>query len=324
MGFSLAVIVISFIVGFAMKRGGLCTYAAVTQMVNERRMERMMVFLGVGAWATLLILPLHWMLPSQISLSSVHSNLLMTVLGGAVLGFGAYLNRGCFFGTFVALVSGNLNYVATLLGLSLGVIVAHVSFSAFISEALEVSAVSEPTLGGYVWLGIMLLFAIFMTFSVRLSDNNTLRKLLGLDSLRLENVLLMILIGLCGAFLYATVSGWNYSDVLSNISLQLVGTQELGASHMAMLCTVFMLIGGITAAVKSKEFRIHKVQVSAIMGSFFGGIFMGSFSLLIPGGNDALLLSGFPSLAPHAFVGYFSMLFSMLVLVYLFRNHHKQ
>ena len=58
--FYFAVIVISFLVGFAMKRGGLCTYAAVTQMVNDRRMERMMVFLGVAAWATVIILPLHW------------------------------------------------------------------------------------------------------------------------------------------------------------------------------------------------------------------------------------------------------------------------
>ncbi len=205
--FFTVVAIVSFLVGFAMKRGGLCTYAAVTQMVNERRMERMMVFLGVAATATLLVLPLHWFFPEQMSLSSTHRNMFMTIIGGIVLGYGAYLNRGCFFGTFVALVSGNLNYVATLVGLSFGVIVSHLYFSDFIVKTVEQSSISEANIGAYVWLAMMMAFAFFMVFSLKLGSENTIKKLLGLQNLRTQNVVMMILIGLCGGFLYATVSG---------------------------------------------------------------------------------------------------------------------
>ena len=40
---------------------------------------------------------------------------------------------------------------------------------------------------------------------------------------------------------------------------------------------------------------------------------MGAAAVIIPGGNDGLLLSGMPALAPHAWVGLLSMLISMLV-----------
>ncbi len=150
--FSLSVVFVSFFVGYAMKRGGLCTYAAVVQIVNERRFERMMVFLGVAAWATLIILPLHWIFPSQISLSFTHNNLLIATVGGAILGLGAFLNRGCFFGTFVALVSGNINYIATLIGLSFGVSVTYNYLTDFLPNTLTISYVYEPTLYAYLWL----------------------------------------------------------------------------------------------------------------------------------------------------------------------------
>ena len=60
---TLAIVLVSFLVGFAMKRGGLCTYAAVIQIVHHKKIERMMVFLGAAAWATLIVLPLYWATP---------------------------------------------------------------------------------------------------------------------------------------------------------------------------------------------------------------------------------------------------------------------
>ena len=95
---TLAVILVSFLVGFAMKRGGLCTYAAVIQMVHHKKIERMMVFLGAAAWATLIVLPLYWLTPhwsttQQFSLSLTHHQALIALIGGAVLGIGAFLTQ---------------------------------------------------------------------------------------------------------------------------------------------------------------------------------------------------------------------------------------
>lgn len=321
--FSLAVIFTAFLVGFAMKQGGLCSYAAVVQIVNDRRHERMMVFGGVVAWATLIILPLHWMFPSKISLALTHYDLIIALVGGVLLGLGAFLNRGCFFGTFVALVSGNINYVATLLGLSIGVAITHFYLENAIIKVSHITYVHEPSLGAYIWLIVMILFALFMGLSVKLSKDNFMKRVTGLDMLSWKSVFSMIVIGLGGALLYATVNGWSYSDVLSNTTSNLIGKQEMGASLTAILSTIAMIIGGITAAVLAKEFHMSSIRFFVILGCFVGGVFMGATSMFIPGGNDGLLLSGIPSLAPHAFIGYFSMIISMLVLVYVFRNERK-
>ena len=321
--FSLSVVFVSFFVGYAMKRGGLCTYAAVVQIVNERRFERMMVFLGVAAWATLIILPLHWIFPSQISLSFTHNNLLIATVGGAILGLGAFLNRGCFFGTFVALVSGNINYIATLIGLSFGVSVTYNYLTDFLPNTLTISYVYEPTLYAYLWLIFMTLFALFMSFSILLSKDHFIKKVSGLDILSWKSVFSMITIGIGGVLLYATVNGWNYSDVLTNTTFKLIGIQQKGATTIALLSTISLIIGGITAAVVAKQFVIRRVNFFLIVGCFTGGAVMGSASMLIPGGNDGLLLKGIPSLAPHALGGYLSMLISMWVLVYIFRNRYK-
>jgi uncharacterized membrane protein YedE/YeeE len=321
--FYFAVIVISFLVGFSMKRGGLCTYAAVTQMVNDRRIERMMVFLGVAAWATFILLPLHWLIPDKIALSTTHYDLGIALIGGAILGLGAYFNRGCFFGTFVALVSGNINYIATLFGLSIGVVVPHFYLASGIPSSIEMSSVSEPHSTAYIWLFGMIVFALFMLFSIKIKEENILKKKTGLHLLNWQSVSAMIVIGLGGTLLYATVSGWNYSDVLTNTTSKFIEKQAMGASSMAILATISMIIGGITAAVMAKEFYVSKVQWYLVLGCFVGGVLMGGASMFIPGGNDGLLLKGIPSLAPHAFVGYFAMLVSMLVLVYFFRNERK-
>ena len=318
--FNLAVMFVSFFVGFAMKKGGLCTYAAVVQIVHDKRMEKMMIFLGVAAWATLIILPLHWIIPSEISLSFTHYSFFIALFGGMVLGIGAFLNKGCFFGTFVALVSGNINYIATLFGLSAGVAFTQMYISSIIPTTSDISYVNEPMIGGYVWLAVMVLFALFMAFSVKLNKDNFLIKMMGLDVLTLQSVFAMMTIGLGGALLYATVSGWNYSDVLTNTTSMLIGTQEMGASFIALLSTFSLLAGGIVAAVTAREFSISKVRFSLISGCFVGGALMGSSSMFIPGGNDGFLLKGIPGLASHALLGYLTMILSMWALVYIFRN----
>ena len=318
-----AVAFVSFAVGFAMKRGGLCSYVAITQMVNERRVERMMVFLGVAAWATLILLPLHWLEPQEFALSATHDNLLIALVGGIMLGVGAFLNKGCFFGTFVALVSGNMNYLFTLVGLSVGVALSQLYLAVAIPSTTELSRLFMQSTGAYIWLAGMGLFGLFMFVSVKLRNENLLKQRTGLDRMSWQSVFAMVIIGLGGALLYATVNGWNYANVLTNTTSYFVGKRAMGASMIALIATLFMVAGGISAAVISKEFSLHRIKWYVVLGCFSGGTLMGAASMFIPGGNDGLLLKGIPSLAPHALVGYACMLLSMWILVYLFRNSRR-
>jgi uncharacterized membrane protein YedE/YeeE len=304
-----------------MKRGGLCTYAAVLQIIHHKRLERMMLFLGAAAWSTLAILPLYWFIPNQINLTLTHHHLFIALIGGIVLGIGAFLNKGCFFGTFVQLVSGNLNYLATLVGLSTGVIFTRLYLNSYIPATLNISDVAKPNLNASLWLTGMAVFALFMVFSIKLSGDGFIKKLTGLCTLSWHSSFAMIVIGIGGGLLYGTVNGWNYADVLANTTAKLVNPKAVGSSATALISTIAMVIGGIVAAVTAKEFTIRPVRFLVIASCFIGGILMGTASLLIPGGNDGLLLKGIPGFAQHAFIGYLAMIIVMLLLVYLFRRN---
>jgi uncharacterized membrane protein YedE/YeeE len=322
---TLSVIVVSFLVGFAMKRGGLCAYAAAVQIVQDKKIERMMVFLGAAAWATLIVLPLYWSTSHEattlrLSLSLTHNQVLTTVIGGAVLGIGAFLNKGCFFGAFVQLVSGNLNYLATLAGLSAGVIFTHTYLNQLIPSTQKITDVAQPNPTAFLWLVGMSIFALFMLFSVKLHSKGFVQKIAGLCTLNWQSSFAMVVIGIGGGLLYSTVNGWNYADVLTDATTKLIDDQAIAPSTTAIISTLSMIVGGVIAAITAKEFAIKPAQSLIIVACFTGGLLMGLASLLIPGGNDSLLLKGIPSLAPHALIGFAAMVTMMLFLVYLFHS----
>ena len=57
MSFALSAIAVAFAVGFAMKRAGLCTYAAAEDIVQHGDPGRLLVFVGATAWAATYTVP---------------------------------------------------------------------------------------------------------------------------------------------------------------------------------------------------------------------------------------------------------------------------
>ncbi len=304
-----------------MKRGGLCTYAAVLQIVHHRQPDRMLIFMGTAAWATLIILPLSWFWPNLIKLSHTHHFLTLAIIGGGVLGVGAFLNKGCFFGTFVQLVSGNLNYLATLFGLSAGVVVTQLFLSKYIPATSITTNINTPNSTGFLWLTGMSAFALFMASSNKPGNDRFVKKLAGFSFLNWKKSFPMIAIGIGGGLLYGTVNGWNYADVLTNSILKLINKEATGPGVTALISTIAMVAGGIVAAVTAEKFAIKPTHYRVIINCFIGGLLMGAAARLTPGGNDGLLLKGIPGFAQHAIIGYLTMVIVMLLLVYLFRRN---
>ncbi len=280
--FTVGVIFTSFLVGFAMKRGGLCTYAAVLQIVHHKRLERMLVFLGAAAWAALVVLPLAWLWPDWIALAKTHHYFGLALAGGAILGVGAFLNKGCFFGTFVQLVGGNLNYLATLLGLSAGVMLSQRYLQNQLPTGLTPTTIGKPGTLSLIWFSIMAGFALFMAISVKLNGTGFIKKVAGLGHLSWQSSFAMIVIGIGGGLLYATVNGWNYADVLSNGITTLVKDNASAPTAIAIISTTAMVTGGIVAAITANEFAIKPAKPVIIASCFFGGLLMGIAALLTP------------------------------------------
>ena len=167
---ALIAITTAFFVGFAMKRSGLCTYAAVLQIVKQRRFSRLLDFLGVAAWATIIVVLFSWWLPTRVMLSGHHDQMILSLFGGLLLGLGAYINRGCVFGTFVQLVSGNLTYLATLAGMSAGIFFSYEILVDITPEITQTSWVKKFEHIRFSWLFIAGLFGVAMLFQVHSSN----------------------------------------------------------------------------------------------------------------------------------------------------------
>ncbi|WP_456452779.1 YeeE/YedE thiosulfate transporter family protein [Hydrogenimonas sp.] len=320
--FEILAVATAFFVGFAMKRGGLCTYAAVLQLVHQRRFERLVLFLGVAAWATAVLLPLHRFWEETFALSPTHGAYMNTLVFGTILGVGAFLNRGCFFGTFVALVGGNLNYLATLLGLVVGVGASYLYSGNLIQNGPILSPVAQESIQGFVWWTVALLFALFLAALVHLGRMRSLKSAMGLARVHAARHILIVVIGVGGAVLYGAVEGWSYSGVLHDATLKWLDESRAGVRKEAFYTMSGMVAGGIVAAIAAKSFKWVTLRPRLFFENFLGGTLMGSASFFLPGGNDALLLQGIPSLAPHAFTGYAAMLVSMWFLVKSFRPNH--
>lgn len=313
--FEIVVVTTSFLVGFAMKRGGLCTYAAVLQIVNLRRAARLFDFLGAAAWAAVAVVTLSWWIPAHVGLSGTHDQISMAVSGGLVLGLGAYINRGCVFGTFVQLVGGNLTYLATLAGMSAGVIITDALLSDIVPEITRTSMVAKPGFVGLVWLLAAGLFALAMLFQFRYLDVAGKAGMKGLRFRRWPAIFVMLVLGIGGGLLFATVSGWDFASVLTKATLKALDSANPGPAVIPILCTLAMVAGGIYAAVSGGSFAIQAPRLLPFIGCLAGGALMGSAAFVIPGGNDGLLLKGIPSLAPHAIIGFVFMVAAMLLLI---------
>lgn len=123
-------------------------------------------------------------------------------------------------------------------------------------------------------------------------------------------------IGLAFLALLLLVGAWSHTDVLAEAAQ---GGGRFGA-RLVLLAALFRgaLVGGRTAGrfVPSLPSRAQLGRCLA------GGALMGAASLLVPGGNDALVLVGVPLLHPYAWVAFAAMCLTVALAIVLTRARH--
>ena len=296
-------VLLAFGVGFAMKYGGLCTYAAARQWVRHQRFELLHAFLAAAAFSALLLLPMAWLQPGGLRLAMTHDQWLTALSAGLVLGAGAWLNRGCVFGTFVQLTGGNLNYLATLIGLAAGASGARLLLMDWAAPARD----PAPVLASLPLLGLALLLALLLVLPLLWSG-------------RRRRLPVALMLGAGGGWLFATVGGWDFAAVVRRTLYHGLGLEASGPSRLAVYCTLAMVAGGLLAAFFNSRFSLQTLRWKTLASCFGGGGLMGAASVLLPGGNDSLVLAGLPVLAPHALIGYAAMLVALVLLLVTVRR----
>ncbi len=303
----------AFAVGFAMKYGGLCTYAATLQILRGGRFERLLAFFAAAARAALVIVPSSWFRPETAMPERTHARWPPALAGGMLLVPGAHLNRGRVFGTFVQLAGGNLTYVATLFGLVAGAVGGRLWLADPAAIKTGAPLAGTPGPAAFFWLSVAGLVALLHL----LSGGNTPG---GRRRAPLPAILVALVLGVGGGGLFAAIAGWDFAAVLTRTAYRAIDVAATGPAALAMWSTLAMVAGGIVAAVSPNRFAWQAPALMPALASLVGGALMGLGAIVLPGGNDGLLLSGIPALAPHALIGLAVMLATMLALLKLAPN----
>ncbi len=302
-------ILVAALLGFAAHRASICTVKAVEEVLTTRRAFMLLSFGKTVLWIMAITALLIWAVPgSRVNLAGWHVSL-WGLLGGLVFGVGAVLNNGCAFSTLTRLGDGRLSMLLTLAGFAVGVAAHNLLVppalmpvarpaEAFLGQAALWPSLLSAALA--LW-GVWEAWRLWRTRPIGLG----LRALVLADRYRLSTAALVL--GLSNALLYALYGNWVYTATLGREVGRVTGQ---GGQLEPFLWLLFLgLVAGMAVSSwQRRRFRLDWRPSAGWVGNAAGGVLMGFGAALVPGGNDALILHGIPTLSPHALPAYAAML----------------
>ena len=292
------------LMGFAIQRGATCAVAAVDEWVSTRRATRLASMLEASLWVVAGLLlaragGLAGTMPAGYPVG------VSTLLGGALLGYGAFVNRACVFGAIARLGSGEWAYAITPLGFYVGCVAVGTLFPGLApAHAYDRSAI----LDGPMWLAA--LAAAFIVVRIaravlrhRVDARAGPRRFLvriARDAWSPHGATCVI--GITFIVILLASGAWAYTDVLAELAHGMASNLW---ARVGLLLALFA--GAVAGGTSSGRFRSTPATSGRLARCFTGGALMGCGSLLIPGSNDGLILIGLPLLRPYAWIAFATM-----------------
>lgn len=287
------------IVGFAAHQGGTCGVVAVRRWLEQRDAQYLVGFGVAAGAATLVCLPLAWLLGRGEALPGSASLGAPLLLGAALLGAGAVVNGACFVGSLWRLGNGE----AHLVGLPVGIVAGDMLGRLWgWRVALPPSRFAHPDGAG--WL-VVAMGALLLALAWRWLGR------IGPRAARLAG--LMAAMGAAGSLLCVALPGWAWADVVSEQARALADGQPAGV-NAGLRATLATLAGALASGWMTGQLHFTWRGWQAVARSVIGGTLMMLGVGLIPGGNDALLLGAAPAGAISAIVAFVVMNLTILAL----------
>jgi toxin CptA len=302
------------VMGFAIQRGGTCTVAAVDELLTKRTAKRLIAMLEASLWVAggLALAALLGMLPAMPAAYPVSA---WIFVGGALLGFGAWLNGACVFGAIARFGSGDVNYLATPLGFYLGCLTVGAVFGAPAPHPLETASpvldsagvVVASFLGFAAWRLVPALLdalraprdhGVARALAARIWAPHAATGVIGVTF-----VMILLLVGV-----------WAYTDVLAQLAQGRSARLALG-----VLCLLALYAGAWFGGWTAGRLSAVRLSAAASAKCLAGGVLMAWGSLLIPGSNDGLILIGMPLLRPYAWLAFATMCVTIAAALWLHR-----
>jgi toxin CptA len=289
------------VMGFAIQRGATCTVAAVDELVNQRKAARLVALVEASLWVCggLLVaqrLSLLAQMPAGYALT------LRTLAGAVLLGLGAFVNRACVFGAIARFGSGEWVFALTPVGFYLGSLAAGALVAPSPPQRLEGGSVVFFAPAAIVWL---MAAALAWRVGAACVRGRTAWRALVSDKLWSPHAATCV-IGVAFVALLLLAGAWSYTDALADLARGM--TRGLPVRLLLGAC---LLAGAVVGGWTAGRFRPMRIGGAALLRCLAGGAMMGSGSLLIPGGNDGLILVGMPMLWPYAWAAFLAMCVSI-------------
>jgi len=291
-------IVCATLMGFAIQRGGTCLVAAIDEAVSKRTINRLLALAEASAlvaagMVTAQIFGILPMTPHAFALTG------WTIVGGMIMGLGAYVAGACVFGAIARIGNGEPAYFLVPLGFFLGCVAA---LRLGMTRLPHIVAAHSPVLAdALLFVGPLLAIAAWRLWHT-------------VHAVRRRDFAAYVwsphvatgVIGVTFVILFLVVGAWNYTDYLAEAARHM-GSRLSDRGLLLLALFGGALLGGWTAG----RIKPARPTAAAIARCLAGGVMLGLGGSLVPGANDGLLLLGLPLLYPHAWVAFASMLLTI-------------
>jgi len=104
------------------------------------------------------------------------------------------------------------------------------------------------------------------------------------------------------------VGAWTYTDALAELA---TGMSRSGVARLLLFGT--LIVGALLGGRSVRRTRAVPIGTLPLLRCFAAGLLMAWGSLLLPGGNDGLVLVGMPLLMPYAWLAFATMCVTIAV-----------
>jgi uncharacterized membrane protein YedE/YeeE len=312
--------VLAGILGFAAHRASVCTVRAVAEYTHSGT-GHMMVSIGKSVlWVFALTIPVFFLMPQTAAGIGGWQLTGLAIIGGLLFGIGAAVNGACAYSTMARMVDGEIGMLLAVAGFALGV----GGFVFLLGGQVLARPAPAPGLVPAVLPYSGILAALLLSWAVyeflRLwrtrPKDKSLRRLILAPQYRLSTA--AMLIGLCAATIFLLFGSPGYTTTFQQVVEGYLGTRDW-PQHGRWIVLGAVLFGMLSSTWQRRSFRIDWRPRWSWLRNILGGAMMGFGTALLPGGNDALVLYGIPSLSPHALPAYLALVVGIVVALLTMR-----
>jgi len=315
-----SLLLLTAIIGFAAHRASLCTVRAVLEIVHSRTAYMLASFIKTALWAAFVFGVFVWITPAPSQLMVLEPRAL-SVAGGFLFGIGAACNGACSYSTLQRIADGDLWGLTTLAGMLAGIFAWTTLDVALVMTHSVTLPVAWTQIGAWApWLllalGVLGSIEMYRQWQQHPTPGDLRARALA-PHYRVASAALVM--GLCAGLLYALHGGWSYTTTLRR-AVEAEYRGVAGPTMLQFALFVAFFAGMLVSAMQRGSFRLRWKPSGAIWPRLAGGVMMGAGAAMVPGGNDALLLTGLPAFSGWAAAAYGAVLLGVAAGLFVLRR----